>query len=74
MLPPATADVQSRTHTKPWQQAPQRTCVRRLLVSDATASRIEAEKELADMTAESMMLGPIPILWKFGKEVGRCVR
>lgn len=52
-----------------------RKCDRKMIVADAAGGgRTKDEQELADMTAESMMLGPIPILWQFGTQIGRwCV-
>jgi hypothetical protein len=48
------------------------TCGRRLVLADASATaNAEQEQVLADIRAESMMLGPIPILWQFGSHIGR---
>lgn len=40
----------------------------------AGVARTKEEQELADMTAESMMLGPIPIIWQFGTQIGSSLK
>jgi hypothetical protein len=44
-------------------------CGDRFVLADATTDRAKQEKDLADMTDASMMLGPIPIIWQFGTEL-----
>jgi hypothetical protein len=43
-------------------------CGDRFVLADAT-DRAKQEKDMADMTDASMMLGPIPIIWQFGTEL-----
>ena len=46
---------------------------RRFVVADASAMS-QAEKDLAEMTAESQITGIIPIIWRFGGLVGNSLK